>query len=80
MSNNLWLYNPRVGKILALVLVAMLFVLVPDVASAQDSGGGGGGGWVDPEPSTCDGTCQSWLTLGWWLFVIGVAILTGTPL
>ena len=26
------------------------------------------------------GEYQAWLTLGWWLFVIGVFIVTGVPL
>jgi hypothetical protein len=63
----------------ALVLLAITFL--PAVLKAQaSSGGGGGGGWVDEPPESCDGTCQAWLTLGWWAFVFGVFVFTGVPL
>jgi hypothetical protein len=61
---KLWLYNPRVGRILALVVLALALVL-PDVMSAQDvndkEAAGcfvGDAGWVCPD--TSDSIFYSW--------------------
>lgn len=87
-----WFYNTKViAFVLVLALVLPSIAQAQGDCSWVDAGSGFGG-WYDSngQPCTPDtggsgepmstGEYQAWLTLSWWLFVIGWFILTGVPL